>query len=62
MPMISYQPEQSIIEAQAEPKREEGLDVLGAITQITPDDLEAGTGTPGNGRRGSRKELDDSVL
>lgn len=64
MPMISYQPDESINQEQHEPKVERRrvmseMDVVAAATQITPD-LEAGI--PGTGRRGSRKELDDSVL
>lgn len=64
MPMISYQPDESINQEQHEPKverrrRTSEMDVVAAATQITPE-LEAGI--PGTGRRGSRKELDDSVL
>lgn len=64
MPMISYQPDESINQEQHEPKVERRrvmseMDVVAAVTQITPD-LEPGI--PGTGRRGSRKELDDSVL
>ena len=67
MPMMSYQPDESINQEQQEPKverrrRVSEMDVVAAVTQLTPD-LEGGlAGTPGTGGRGSWKELDDSVL
>ena len=66
MPMVSYNPNQSIVEQDAEQvqgqktvgRRMSEMDFMAAITQLTPD-VEAGPATPGSR---DRKEMYDSVL
>jgi hypothetical protein len=66
MPMVSYNPNQSIAEQGTEQiqgqntvgRRMSEMDFMAAITQLTPE-VEAGPATPGSG---GRKEMDDSVL
>jgi hypothetical protein len=66
MPMVSYNPNQSIGEQGAEQvqgqktmgRRMSEMDFMAAITQLVPD-VEAGPATPGSG---GRKEMYDSVL
>jgi hypothetical protein len=66
MPMISYNPEQSVADPVAEQvqgekevrRRMSEMDILAAVTQLAPD-VEAGPTTPGVG---ARKEMYDSIL
>jgi hypothetical protein len=66
MPMVSYIPNQSTVEQDAEQiqgektvgRRMSEMDFMAAITQLAPD-VEAGPATPGSG---GRKEMYDSVL
>lgn len=66
MPMVSYNPNQSMVEQDAEQiqgqktagRRMSEMDFMAAITQLAPD-VEAAPATPGSG---GRKEMYDSVL
>jgi len=66
MPMISYNPDQSVADTGLEQvqgekpvgRRMSEMDFMAAITQLAPD-VEAGPATPGSQ---ARKEMYDSVL